>query len=134
MRDPCADARRVVVAWALAASVCLIGHAACSFHHWRRGSKVFLLDARAAGLTVFALHGPGCVTPWWTAGDRSGRWTEHEHPGVARRARVVRHEHRGGDARDPVGRVGYEPVMTLRAFFSDARWSAASPAQKPPAT
>ena len=53
--------KRVVVAWALAAT-CLIGHAAHAFHHSAPWLKVFCSTPVHAGLSVFALLGPGRET------------------------------------------------------------------------
>ena len=51
----------MVVAWALAAT-CLIGHAAHAFHHSAPWLKVFCSTPVHAGLSVFALLGPGRET------------------------------------------------------------------------
>ena len=53
--------KRVVVAWALAAT-CLIGHAAHMFHHAVPWLKVLCSTPVHAGLSVFALLGPGRET------------------------------------------------------------------------
>ena len=53
--------KRVVVAWALAAT-CLIGHAAHMFHHSVPWLKVLCSTPVHAGLSVFALLGPGRET------------------------------------------------------------------------
>ena len=56
-----ASTKRVVVAWALAAS-CLIGHAAHMFHHSLPALKVLCSTPVHAGLSVFAMLGPGRET------------------------------------------------------------------------
>ncbi len=56
-----ASTKRVAVAWTLAAT-CLIGHAAHVFHHSLPALKVLCSTPVHAGLSVFALLGPGRET------------------------------------------------------------------------
>ena len=104
--------RRVVVAWALAAT-CLIGHAAHAFHHSAPWLKVFCSTPVHAGLSVFALLGPGrdTLVDGWRSLRAGG---PNMNTLVSLGALVVRHEHRGGDA----AKLGWpaffeEPVMLL---------------------